>query len=336
MSESIKIELLEECELVRFRDFCREHWGSEHPLVHNDAMFSYYYRNGGSINFVVAKEEEKDEILSVCGFIYANSSQTPDVWISFILTKKGAPHAIGFRILEFIQSLTHCRTIACNNIRKKTRGLYEFFGWFVGDLTQYYRLNKAVQKYTICHIEDNNILSVKKSKLFFDEITAEKELDSFEFERYKENRPYKDKAYIKRRYLDNPWLSYRIFAGGDEAEGKCALLVLRIVESGSARMVRVVDYVGDRSRITDCGELLDKIMASECAEFCDWYAFGIGDEVMSRAGFSKRAANDANILPNYLEPILMENVDFAFFTSDANNYCVFKADGDQDRPNLSK
>ena len=55
---------------------------------------------------------------------------------------------------------------------------------------------------------------------------------------------------------------------------------------------------------------------------------------MAAAGFCERREGDANILPNYLQPPLFENTEYYYFTSDPGRFVLFKADGDQDRPNL--
>ena len=47
-----------------------------------------------------------------------------------------------------------------------------------------------------------------------------------------------------------------------------------------------------------------------------------------------RTADDTNIIPNYLNPLLQENIDYCFFTSSTDKFMMFKADGDQDRMNL--
>ena len=59
----------------------------------------------------------------------------------------------------------------------------------------------------------------------------------------------------------------------------------------------------------------------------------IADKVRA-AGFAERAPDDANTIPNYLTPPLYENTEYYFFTSDPAHFTLFKADGDQDRPNI--
>lgn len=330
----IVFERLRKENLEEFRDFCRANWPGEHPLIHNPEMFEYYYRDpDGGINFVVARKRGIGGIQSVLGFIKTNQTERPDVWTSYILTKKGSELGLGFKLLELVHKLTNARTIASNNIRKKTRGLYEFLGWYVGGQTQFYRLNENIDKYTICNIANKFILPVNKSNFEIFKVENGEELSRFEFSEFTENKPYKDRYYFKKRYCDNPWLKYDIYAMRDCA-GTRALLVVREFRQTESVALRVVDYVGERAGIARCGEFLDRLIKQRGADFCDWFAFGVDEGVMAMAGFLPRTPDDPNIIPLYLSPPVMENIDMTFFTSDPDGYAMFRADGDQDRPNL--
>ena len=56
--------------------------------------------------------------------------------------------------------------------------------------------------------------------------------------------------------------------------------------------------------------------------------------MLFRSGFCARTEDDLNIIPNYLTPPLCENTEYYFFTSEPAAFTMFKADGDQDRPNI--
>lgn len=337
MSDGILYERLRQEDLAALRDFCRDNWPGEHPLVHNSDMFEYYYRDAdGGINFAVARDEASRALYSVCGYIKASAAPAPDVWISYILTQKGAPLNIGFRLLEKVRELTNCRTIACNNIRKKTRGLYEFLGWTVGDMTQYYRFNAGKNEYTICNIVDRNIQLVSESDLVFESVTTNQQLEAFDFEAFSQNQPYKDLAYAQKRYLHNPWLDYELYTAREPDGAPGALLALRAVGHGGAVALRVVDYIGRRDWIGQWGGFLDRLIKTRGADFCDWFAWGLSDAELLRAGFVPLVPGGENVIPFYLSPPVMENVTLTCFTSAAaeDGYIMFRADGDQDRPNL--
>lgn len=329
----ITVSRLGQKDLADFKSFCLEAWGAPHALIHDERSFEYYYRAAdGGLNFAVARDES-GAFLSVCGYILSNSGPEPDVWISFLVSKKGAPFGLAYRLFDFIIETTRCRSIACNNIREKTRGLYEFRGWTVDMLSHYYRLNPKLDEYKLCKITSKDIPRVNKSDFKPKRITDERGLEPFEKTVFFQNLPYKDGLYLKRRYFDNPWFAYEA-AGFFDGHEPVALVFYRQIDAEGAAVLRVVDFIGDARALAAAGEYLDGQMRERNAEFCDWYAYGLSEEAMRAAGFALRARGDENIVPNYLEPPLCENTDFFFFTSDSKGYRVFKADGDQDRPNL--
>ena len=66
----------------------------------------------------------------------------------------------------------------------------------------------------------------------------------------------------------------------------------------------------------------------------DCYNAGIAPEVWAAAGFCERREGDGTVIPNYLTPPLRENTEYYYFTNQPEQFVLFKADGDQDRPNL--
>ena len=82
------------------------------------------------------------------------------------------------------------------------------------------------------------------------------------------------------------------------------------------------------------GKAIDQLMQQTGAEYADCYCWGIPAEVFRAAGFCERREGDGAVIPNYLTPPVDDNTEYYFFTSRPENFTLFKADGDQDRPNL--
>ena len=55
---------------------------------------------------------------------------------------------------------------------------------------------------------------------------------------------------------------------------------------------------------------------------------------MAAAGLSQRQEGDGTVIPNYLDPPVQENTEYYYFTNRPEGFVLFRADGDQDRPNL--
>ena len=55
---------------------------------------------------------------------------------------------------------------------------------------------------------------------------------------------------------------------------------------------------------------------------------------MVSAGFVQNRNDGQNIIPDYFEPFERRNVKLDFFTDLKEPFCMFKGDGDQDRPSI--
>ena len=63
--------------------------------------------------------------------------------------------------------------------------------------------------------------------------------------------------------------------------------------------------------------------------------FGLPENLFTKMGFDLLDLDGEIIIPNYFEPFEQRNVriEVAYKTKN-NNYVAFKADSDQDRPNI--
>ena len=138
---------------------------------------------------------------------------------------------------------------------------------------------------------------------------------------------------MQRRYFAFPHLTYQVYAAKEQGR-LLAYLVCRVVDSGQGKALRIADFVGDTSLLPRLGAAIDRLLKASGAEYAECYCAGVDPAVMAAAGFCERREGDANILPNYLQPPLFENTEYYYFTSDPDRFVLFKADGDQDRPNL--
>lgn len=314
--------------------FLNIYWGSEHPLVNNEDFFHYYYKKDDTLQFCLAIDEEG--IAAVCGYILANAQTEPDVWVSIWCARKNAKGA-GLELMGEMKNLTHCRVLACNNIRENTMAFYTFLGYTALRLPHYYRLADK-ETYTVARIVEKEILPVLEddSSLPLVLIPSATILN----EVYAPNTsllPYKDIWYITRRYFHYPMQElqqYKVY-GVQEKDGRVsALLVLRAINVEGTTVLRIVDYIGEPDSFGKLGAAIQTLLHELDAEYIDMYCYGIAEEILNAAGLALRECEDGNIIPNYLNPPLYENTEYFFFTSHAEGFTMFKADGDQDRPNI--
>ncbi len=108
---------------------------------------------------------------------------------------------------------------------------------------------------------------------------------------------------------------------------------MKEVATQGSKVLRVIDYMGDVGELKYLGGAFEELIHVSEYEYIDFYCYGVDEEILNKAGFVKKQFNDVNIIPNYFEPFVQQNIDINFATSEADNFYMFKGDGDQDRPN---
>ena len=356
MNTPLTLRLARPDESAAIIAFLDEHWGAKHPLLHVPEFFDFYYRPfgpDGPLQFAVA--EQAGRLAAAAGYIRANRLDVPDVWISIWCAAKSASGA-GLELLNAMRGLIPAREIACNNIRPRVMPLYKFVGYTAGRLPHYYRL-AGRSEYRVARIAKKTILPAGGGALLRSLRTGDDLLASG-YTPDTHRLPYKDLWYLVRRYYHYPHQRYDVWGivedgaveggtlergtgGRGAAEGGSmensavtALLVTRCIPVNGTCVLRIVDYTGIPQSFPRLGAAIDRLMTECGAEYADCYCAGIPAATMAEAGFCERTADDANILPNYLTPPLYENTEYYYSAWEPQGFTMFKADGDQDRPNL--
>ncbi len=324
MSNIKRIPLSEKSKIIQFLN---ENWGSEHPLVNNETFFNYYYLDNDMTNFYAYYEEDK--IIAICGYIKSSKEENSDIWISIWCAKKGK-NGIGLELMGSMKDLTGANVISCNNIRENTMPFYTFLGYHPDRLNQYYILNDSFQNFKIANIKTHPAPFINKDNSISLKLFSNIDLIKANFINNTDIFPKKDFWYIENRYFKNPYYNYLVY--GIYKDSVCvALAVFRLNESEEGFVLRLVDYIGNKADFSLLNGHIQPLLKEFNAEYCDLYSFGV--DALS-AGFILREVNDENIIPNYLNPLLEKNIDYFFFTSNPENFTMFRADGDQDRKNL--
>ena len=316
-------------------EFMNTHWGSEHPLVNLPDYFAYYYTDGADKNklhFALAEQEGK--LAAIAGYIPANSRPVQDIWVSLWVADKKAMGS-GLDLMAALPQITGCNTIACNNIRPETRPFYDFLGYKTDRMGHFYRLAPKgnIADYKVARLQTAEIYPVDgEGELTL--LPDAKALVSSGFIPPEKHNPYKDLAYIQKRYYEFPRQKYMVYAGALPGEPIAALLVARKIPVLGTNVLRIVDCIGDAAFLPQLGRAIENLLVEAEAEYADFYSAGLAPEILTKAGFTQRVEGDSNILPNYLDPPLFENTDYYYFTNNPIGFTMFKADGDQDRPNL--
>ena len=311
--------------------FLQKHWDQEHPFVQDPVFFDYYFAaEDDALRFVLAEKQGVPAALA--GYIPANREPRPDIWVSYWVADP-AMRGAGLELMAVMPEMTECCTLACNNIRPETRPFYEFLGYTTGRMGHFYRLADK-KTYKLAVVKDKKILPVG-GDMCLRRLADETALRQSGFSLSKADaNPYKDVWYLARRYYRYPRQQYEVYgAYAKDGQTAAALLVGRTIAVEGAAVFRIVDYVGDAELLPRLGRAIDDLMRKKKAEYADFYAAGLAPQLMQKAGFTQREAEgEQNIIPNYLQPPLLENTDYYYFTNNPKGFRLCKADGDQDRP----
>lgn len=312
-------------------DFINDNFDMRLPLVNRAEFYRHYYvGRGGVPQFVLAEQDGR--ILSVAGYILASTAPRPDVWVSVWVAAKGH-NGVGLELMNALPDLVGANVVACNNIRPHTCTFYRFLGWTAERMHHYYRLARR-ERYRLAQPLAPEFLPVQHD-LAMEPVESAADLIPLGMPPTS-HTPRKDTWYLRRRYYHYPRARYTVWAVREEGR-LLAYLVTRTVtarETGCVPVVRVVDFIGENTVLPRLGGALDDLLQETGAEYMDCYNAGIAPRFWRAAGFCERAEQDGSIIPNYLTPPLRQNTEYYYFTNKPDNFVIFKADGDQDRPHL--
>jgi hypothetical protein len=96
-----------------------------------------------------------------------------------------------------------------------------------------------------------------------------------------------------------------------------------------------MDFIGDLSDVQDVNVSIQKLLQSENAEYIDCLNHGIDSKFFFQMGFKEAVKGGKTIIPEYFDPFEQRYVpmEYCYMSEDKEPLIIFKADGDQDRPN---
>lgn len=325
-------------EIPMIMKFIGNEWGAGHILSCNRVLFEYEYRMGCMVNVMLAIRRANGEIEGILGFKYASEDEGyRDVWGSMWKVRNGNMLFLGIEIMQRLLEQIKCRTYLALGINLATTGkiVKRRYAWVVGRMKHWYMLDKRkIYKIAVIKEKAKSVRPAKETVTYkVKEVGSIFELESvYNFKANVSYMPYKDRNYIKRRYFEYPFYSYKVYTISDtESEAK-SFLVTRKVTANGADAIRIVDFVGDKRLICGINQWAIQLLRETKAEYIDFYEFGFMAEDLTMAGFTERTKDDENIIPNHFSPFRQENIEIYFHAPDGD-ITICKADGDQDRPN---
>ncbi|WP_299125661.1 hypothetical protein [uncultured Tenacibaculum sp.] len=339
----MSIALASQEDIKDIMSFIDSEWKEGHILSRDQNFFLYEHREKDRINFVISRNLE-NKIDGVLGFIPSALGEVSDVCTVIWKVSKSSTTQnpiLGIQLLQFLETQKIVRNVLSLGINQKTIGIYKYLNMYTNSLDQFVIINKNIKDFKIAKINNlddrllvNKLVSLKENYVV-NRVKNDVELSSFEFEKYRECIPYKNKEYFYKRYFEHPIYEYQIY-GAYSNESIVSLIVTRVQTCNNSKVLRIVDFLGEEKCLPNYGRFFSDLIEEKNYEYADFYCFGLEKEKMIEAGFQLvDCSSEDLIIPNYFSPFLQKNVQMHFFTNanEIKSLKLFKANGDQDRPN---
>lgn len=245
------------------------------PLI-NRADFTSSIKPTRPLRPQFALAEQDGEILCAAGYILANQSETPDVWISVGLPAKGH-NGVGLELMDALSGLLNAAWLPATTSAPTLCAVPLFGlagrapariitalahpvpkGWQAGGAGPNSAPLPVQDDLPLIRVPDAAALAALGLP-------------------HSSHTPHKDLWYLQRRYFAYPHQSYDVWAV-QEAGALLAYAITRTItaaETGCVPVVRLVDFIGDDAVLPRIGGALDKLLHDAGAEYLDCYNAGI-------------------------------------------------------------
>jgi hypothetical protein len=321
--------------VMRFID---QHWQKGHALAVSRALMDWQHGAiDGAYDYLIAIRD--GQLLGILGYIATRRfdpqlAKRNVIWLALwkVLDDCGVA-GLGLRMLNALNQVEAHIAIAVNGINIAHPPMYRALRYRVAELQRFFVVNPDMHRRLIQMTNDCELPTLRGKGSEFVEMT-ELALSVLPPELMKSGAvPDKSPVYFLNRFLRHPFYRYRVFLASGK-DHKPALYATRTAQHDGACALRIVDFVGDPTAISHCGEALAKLMNEERAEYADFWQMGLPEQYFADAGFAKLDPDGSIIVPNYFEPYLARNgrLFCAIRSSDQATAVFCRADGDQDRP----
>ncbi|MFB9276311.1 hypothetical protein [Cohnella cellulosilytica] len=340
--EKYIIRLANEDDIEKIMSFIATEWKADHIFARNRGYFCYEHQFADKVNYILAIDKETSSLEGILGFIEASRSESrKDIWgvMWKVRDNKENIPFLGIELMKRLMVESKCRAEIGVGANPKTSIpiLKVMLGFHIGKMNHFYRLNEKAEEYRIAVVKNKVILPANPSLIQYrlKELASIDELmANYDLESNKEAIPYKDGDYVNRRYYQHPIYNYSVWGIQDERQTMRAILIGREIHFNGSKILRIIDYIGDCLALSGLYEEFSILLSSRGYEYIDFYCYGIEEQSLSNAGFVLRDESDENVIPNYFEPFVQQNIDI-WVNSSVSNVTICKGDGDQDRPSLA-
>ena len=321
-------------EASEVHSFIKKYWKKNHFLSKNFSFFKWLYIQKKRLNFAIVKKNK--EIVGIQGFIPQNKFDKKlsddHLTLTLSLTNKNAPPGILFKMFAIIKTKFNAKFISTSggwfdpNIVKYNKllgfDIHEMDHFFVMPSDKKFNLiiSKYNFKFKIPNIGQYKLVNKKTSKKKYTNLFI--------------NQPSKSFKFLINRYLNHPNLTYKIYEISYNKKIKC-LIVLRIINIKNNSLIKIVDFQGQKKNIIYIGGLIKYLLKVYQPEFIDIVSLGLSKKLLKKTGFKNRKEYKKLILPDYVNPLVLRNINLkcGVIPKYNNKMIVMRGDGDRDSPN---
>ena len=328
-------------ELIEFID---KYWRKNHIFVLSKEMFDFQHLNleENRYDFIIAKHRESGEIHSCFGFVttqhFDNDIKDIVIWPAIWKTRDDIKvKGLGVSLFYFLKENIDVDSISPLGISEIALSIYKHWNFETGKIRHYVLPNHNLSEYHLCdNLDKIPAVNMEEDTLELKQIGLQEyaNIDINE-EVFSNLNKYKSKKYYAKRFFNHPIYKYEMYTIGDEQHVK-AIVIARVCGHEGHNCLRIVDYIGDVTYLKTVGNQLYNIMVKNNYEYIDFVEVGLDDKKLNDAYFIDKDTIDGLVVPNYFEPFEKRNVylDYALKTVSGYKPVFFKADSDQDRPNM--
>lgn len=329
------IRFAQKSDITNIMQFFKEHWKEDHIFVRDRDFFEYEFCRDGEVCLVLLLNQD-NAIEGTLGYIPYGREQRDIFTVMWKVLDNGQMFA-GVGMLYYLIDHGRCRHIFTSGLNENTRNIYRYLGFQTDSLQHFYMLNEDCAP-RVAEIVDRTELNTEYQEssvsVTLQRITDQERFLKDYIPEKREDKIYKSPEYMVRRYFENPKYQYQVYQLWREGEKTHSFFIAREQKQEETTLLRFIDFVGDEKLIQYIGTPLRQIMKDNHYEYTDMYEFGVEDTLLYRAGFSKKAADSLNIIPNYFSPFCKKNVNIGIFWEKEMRPIIWKGDGDQDRPSV--
>ena len=320
-------------DLPLLQKFIDQHWRKGHILSQQQSVLEWYYGTPTGYNFLLAKRD--GEIFAVLGYIdsdrfYSQKSAQSELWLALWKVREDANvPGLGLRLILELKKRYPQRLISVLGLSDDASKIYRLLRYQVHTLDQLFIYNRQLDSYRLlqgdlpdfeCPSFQGNVRLVNDCGQLYTDAN-----------RINDSR-CRGAEYFIQRYLNNPFNTYQLFR--IEQYDQVGYAIGRVVSAEGRSALRLVDFFGQLSVLGLALGWFELYLQQQGLEYMDLYLYSEQVSHLEQFGFINRndCAEDV-IVPNYFDPFVTKNIDLQCAFEKGFNGSIFKADGDQERPN---